>query len=200
MSVENTKARLLDTTKKLLVDKGEQATTMSLISKMSQVSVGSIYNLFAGKEELITAVYIDCRDKLMEGCFDIQHLPGDTPRQIFWQLNRAYLESALAHPYEFKVVTQYHLSPVIDHSVFRPSDFSTEVADQTLLYYSGKGVLKDMSPTTLDLITFGMINQMVKAHFSGFVELTEDLKEKLLDACWDAISTHRTVEDEKECP
>ena len=50
MSIENTRKKLLDTVKELLVTKGEQATSMSLIAKTSKISVGSIYNLYKSKE------------------------------------------------------------------------------------------------------------------------------------------------------
>ena len=190
MSIDNTRTRILDATKKLLVDKGEQATSMSLISKVSQISMGSIYNLFDSKEELITAVYIDCRDRPLKNCYDIPKDAYASPKTMLRCMNRSYLESALAHPYEFKLVTKYHLTPIIDCSIFYPSDFATEISDQTIAFYTQQGILKDLSPTILDFIPFGIINQIVKAHFSGFLEITEEIKEKIYDVCWDAVATH----------
>jgi len=190
MSIDNTRARILDTTKKLLVDNGEQATSMSLISKVSQVSMGSIYNLFESKDDLITAVYIDCRDRLLQNCYNVPKEAASSPKATLRCMNRNYLESALANPYEFKLVTKYHLTPMIDCSLFRPSDFASEVSDQTIAFYTQQGILKDMSPTVLDFIMFGIINQIVKAHFAGFLVITDDMKEKILNICWDAVSTH----------
>lgn len=188
MSVEQTRAKILEITTKLLVDKGEQATSMSLISKMSHVSIGSIYNLFSSKEELITAAYCDCRDHLLGECFDIPFSSTDSAKDTLKRMNRAYLKSALNHPYEFKFLMQYHLSPIIDPKVFITTDFPISHSNQTLTYLIQQGVLKNLSPTILDLICFGIINQLVKAHYAGFIQITSDIEDSILDACWDAIS------------
>lgn len=194
MSVEQTRAKVLEVTTKLLVDKGEQATSMSLISKMSHVSIGSIYNLFSSKEELITEAYCDCRNRLLGECFDTPVSPTASPKDTLKQMIRAYLKSALNHPYEFKLLMQYHLSPIIDPKVFIATDFSISHSDQTLTYLIQQGVLKNLSPTILDLICFGIINQLVKAHYAGFIQITSDIEDSILDACCDAISaSHHNV-------
>lgn len=188
MSVEQTRTKILEITTKLLVDKGEQATSMSLISKMSHVSIGSIYNLFSSKEELITAAYCDCRDRLLRDCFEIPVSPSDPPKETLRRMNRTYLESALNHPYEFKLLMQYHLSPIIDPKVFITADFPISHSDQTLTHLIRQGILKNLSPIILDLICFGIINQLVKAHYAGFIQITSDIEDSILDACLDAIN------------
>ena len=193
MSIENTRKKILDTVKELLVTKGEQATSMSLIAKTSKISVGSIYNLYKSKEELITAAYIDCRNCLLNNNTSTTTLNELSPKEIFYRANSAYLESALAHPSEFKFMTQYHLSPIIDRNVVRIMDFPSAHSDETISYYSQQGVLKDLPVVALDLIPFGIINQIVSAHFAGFIIITDEMKEQILDACGDAMSAHKNL-------
>lgn len=187
MSVNETRERILAATTKLLVENGEQATSMSLISKTAHVSIGSIYHLFSGKEALITAAYLDCRSKLLAGSFHISSVDPGSPKDVFRAMQRQYLDSALTHPYEFQLVTQYHLSPIIDRKIFVPSDFQLGDSGRTLSELSKEGMLKALPPTILDLVSFGIINQLVKAHYAGFIELTSEIKETILDVCWDAV-------------
>ena len=118
---------------------------------------------------------------------------GESPKELFYRTNRAYLESALAHPNEFKFMTQYHLSPIIDRSVVRIMDFPSAHSNETISYYSQQGILKNLPIVALDLSPFSIINQMVSAHFAGFITITEEMKEKILDACWDAMSVHKSI-------
>lgn len=61
MSVEEIRARLLGAARTLLLERGLQATPMSLISKTAKVPVCSIYHLFESKEALVNEIYVDSR-------------------------------------------------------------------------------------------------------------------------------------------
>ncbi|WP_220686910.1 TetR/AcrR family transcriptional regulator [Paenibacillus lautus] len=47
---------MLDTTLRLFRENGLQATSMSMISNESGVSMGSIYNAFSGKEDIVNVL------------------------------------------------------------------------------------------------------------------------------------------------
>lgn len=65
--------RILDATAKLLVEHGTQAS-MSKIAGQAEVAIGSLYNHFASKEELIRAVYERLAEEVTEHLVE-----GDEP-------------------------------------------------------------------------------------------------------------------------
>jgi len=195
MSVEDTRKRLLDTTRKLLISKGLQNTSMSLISKTSRVSVGSIYNLYESKEELINDAYMDSRQRMMDAALHIPVDALDTPKSYYKKMARSYLDAAFQYPDDFLFLSQYHLSPVIDKNILNSPDVPIGLPEHTVSYYVQKGILKPLEPRALDYIALGIVNQIINAHYSGFLTLTEDMIDTLLEACWDAISVHKTSAD-----
>jgi len=194
MSVTETRTIILETAKRLIVDRGLQDTSMSLISKTSGVSVGSIYNLFEGKDDLVNAIYIDCRSRLTDASLYGKREPQETIQQYFKRACGVYMDAAIANPYDFKFLFQFHLTPAIDSRIFGPGDIVLGAPEHTTRYYIQQGTFKSAPPLALDYICLGIISQVVKAHHAGFLEITEELREVVLNACWDAISNNKFPE------
>ena len=53
---------ILNTTLKLVIEKGIHNTPMSLIAEKAGAGMGTIYNYFASKEELINALYLKLKE------------------------------------------------------------------------------------------------------------------------------------------
>jgi len=56
------KEDILNTTLRLVIEKGIHNTPMSLIAEEAGVGMGTIYNYFASKEELINALYLKLKE------------------------------------------------------------------------------------------------------------------------------------------
>ena len=56
------KEDILNTTLKLVIEKGIHNTPMSLIAEEAGVGMGTIYNYFASKEVLINALYLKLKE------------------------------------------------------------------------------------------------------------------------------------------
>lgn len=188
MSVEETRARLLSAARTLLLERGLQATPMSLISKTAKVPVGSIYHLFESKEALVNEIYMDSRERLMHGVYMLEEA-GDVPPDVSYKsMCRSRIRAALAHPEDFRFVTAYTLSPVIDPAIIKEPDIPLGMTDRTMSYYVERGILKDIPPRVMNYMTSGLMDQVINAHLAGTCVLDEALIEKVVDACWDAIS------------
>ena len=187
MSISDTQARLLNTTRRLLLEKGLQATSMSLISRESKVATGSIYHRYSGKEELINAVYVDSRDRLFTERQFYQIEEGDSLETCIKKRCYSYIHASLKYPEEFQFVTQYHMAPIIDKKNLLSPDFDFHIPGRTLTYYIEKKELKPLTPVEISYILLGILNQMIAAHHAGVIELNKETIETTVSACWDSV-------------
>ncbi|MGY5860035.1 MAG: helix-turn-helix domain-containing protein [Candidatus Thorarchaeota archaeon] len=59
MTTDDTKERILNAAYELFIDKGYQGSSMRDIASTAGIKAGSIYNHFAGKEQIFEAVFIE---------------------------------------------------------------------------------------------------------------------------------------------
>lgn len=196
MSITDTQSRLLSTTRRLLLERGLQATSMSVISKEAKVATGSIYHLYSGKEALINAVYVDSRDRLLQEFPACPIAENDCLECCVKRQCCKYITSSLRHPEDFQFVMQYHMAPIIDRKNLYSADVNF-VPGHTLTSYIESGELKPLTPVQISYILLGILNQMISAHFSNVIELDDDTIAATADACWDAIRNQETSQSKK---
>lgn len=96
---------------KLLVEKGVHNTPMSEIAKAAGTGMGTIYNYFPNKEELINEIYADIKEQ-EETLF----LTVNTDQPIKTQFEnylRIIIEFFIEHPSYFNFLQQLEASPII---------------------------------------------------------------------------------------
>ncbi len=57
--------RIKESTMKMIVDHGIEATTIAMIAKNANVSGGYLYRIYSGKQDLIKDLYADKVDSLL---------------------------------------------------------------------------------------------------------------------------------------
>lgn len=186
MSITDTQSRLLNTTRRLLLERGLQAASMSVISREARVSTGSIYNLYSGKEELVNAVYLDSRNRLLREPPADPVQEGDDLECCVKKQCRSYIAASLKYPEDFQFVYQYHMSPIIDKRNLFSADTSF-VPGHTMTSYIESHALKSLTPVQISYILLGILNQLISAHLAGVSPLDEDAIAITVDACWDAV-------------
>jgi AcrR family transcriptional regulator len=105
---ERTRERLLTTAIDLFVAKGYEATTMRDIAAAADCSLGLSYRYFAGKEELVLALYARLADDLTARAADLP--PGPLADRFDWFMRT---KLALLQPYRavFGAIAGAALSP-----------------------------------------------------------------------------------------
>jgi AcrR family transcriptional regulator len=179
------KTHVIEITRDLILADGIQAASMSKIGKLSKVPIGSIYNMFPSKEELINEVYRYSRDKYLSVDDLKKTQTKDSFKEAIMEIVEHYMDRALVHKRDYLFVEQYHLSPIINKGSRLPHDvvlgnFSIEEAIR-------HRIIKDYTPMMLSIVLLGIVNKAISAHFVGLICMNDKVKKQVLDTAWDAI-------------
>jgi AcrR family transcriptional regulator len=77
-----TRAQLIDTAKRVFVERGYHATSLAHVTEAAGFTTGAIYAHFAGKDDLFLAVYEEfARERAAEVAEELAGVPGDFASQ-----------------------------------------------------------------------------------------------------------------------
>lgn len=179
--------QILEAALTLFSDHGFHGTSMAKLAKQADLPVGTIYRHFAGKEELIHALYLDMKteryDAMLKGYSD-----GLSVRERFDLIWINTYDYCLNHPRQFTFTEQYAFSPFLkDASAAIHAVAPPELARFFEDGYS-EGLFKPLSPSILFALTSGPLNALVRRVTAGLTTLTKHDLDSVRGACWDAIA------------
>ncbi len=145
------KEKIIHGAMKLLVEKGMQATPMSAIAREAGTGMGTIYNYFATKEELVNAIFIYIKQDQIKNI--MIPLSNKNIKKQFDHYYSGIINYLINHPTYFHYLDQFHSSPIL----------STAAKEQGL---------KTITPI-VDLIIEGQKQGLIKS--IGMRELLEFL-------------------------
>jgi AcrR family transcriptional regulator len=102
---------VLDTAEKLFAAHGFDGVSVNRIAEEVGLSVGSIYNLFPGKEELISSVLINAMDERED---ELSHVLQDTslpPIEALRRFLQAMIEAFRSHQLLFRMLVESMAAP-----------------------------------------------------------------------------------------
>ena len=177
---------ILETTLRLIVERGLESTPMSLIASEAGVGMGTIYHYFGSKEELVNALYRELKMRVHGAMLEAYEV--DAPlRHRFFCIWRNLFQFYLANPELFQFLDQYSLSPVIT-----PESKETGMRlwqEPIRLFEEGRAqqIFKHMPIQLLMLIANAPLVTLVRGQIEGQVQLDEQNIEAAIGACWDAV-------------
>tara|TARA_R110002110_G_scaffold390981_1_gene604182 strand:- start:58 stop:648 length:591 start_codon:yes stop_codon:yes gene_type:complete len=179
--------QILEAALTLFSDHGFHGTSMSKLANLAGLPVGTIYRHFAGKEELIHALYLEMKteryDAMLKGFSD--SLSVRERFDLIWINTYDY---CLSHPRQFTFTEQYAFSPYLkDASAAIHAVAPPELAKFFQDGYS-EGLFKPLSPSILFALTSGPLNALVRRVTAGLTTLSKDDLDSARSACWDAIA------------
>ncbi|MGG0175847.1 TetR/AcrR family transcriptional regulator [Gottfriedia acidiceleris] len=183
---ENKNEAIFQATIQLLNEIGFSDISMSKIAKRAKVSPSTIYVYFENKEDMLSKLYSNVKQKLSQKV--LAGIEDSMPVKIaFEQVLRNQLEFIFSHKDEFLFLEQFSNSPLIknlcieDHSwMFQPLfDLVKRGREQKLL--------KECDTMMLLVLTTAPITDLAKMHFNGEFELNEKNINDLIQMSWDAI-------------
>lgn len=183
---EDKPGAILKATLEMVAEHGFHGAPTSMIAEKAGVGVGTIYRYFKDKDELIHAVHEQLEARI-ESMFRSGYSEERPFRERFFCLWGNLFRYLLEHPTEFKFLEQYFDSPF--GVVKRKQKLESSIGVFEKLYEDGKKqqVIKDLPLVVLCDFTFGPITQLVKDHIFGFLELTPDLIDGVIEAAWDGV-------------
>ncbi|MBC8235556.1 TetR/AcrR family transcriptional regulator [bacterium] len=184
MSDERT--AILEATLRLISKNGFHGTAMSKVAKEAGVSTGIIYHYFESKDELIDELYRTIKRRFAETVlkeFD-QNQPLRTQiRQIFENTFRYYIR----RPQESAFVEQYTISPYYRPELELEMSKYYRPAIECVARGKQEMIIKDFPDAVILSLTLDVATSLAQKQAAGFINLTDELIERIIDALWEAI-------------
>jgi AcrR family transcriptional regulator len=159
---------------------------MSDIAAKAGLATGTLYIYFKNKDELINALFIECR-KAAASCYLNNYDPKTDYREGFRTVWMNLLNYKLKNLREHIFIEQCYHSPFITESTRQTIKLLFEPLYQLMDKGKKEKRIKFLDSFLLLSYIVGIINEMVKhAHYSGN-KITKEKAETIFELCWDGI-------------
>jgi AcrR family transcriptional regulator len=177
---------ILAATLRLIVQHDLDHTSMDMIANEAKVGMGTIYNYFPSKEELVNVLYREKKRTLMNTVLK-DYSPAAPLREQFFGIWRKLFNEYLRNPDVFQFLEQYSYSPIVTAESKALGWKLWEIPIHIIEQGHRQQILKDLPVHVLMLIANSPIHNLVREHIRGQVHLDERQIEAAITACWDAI-------------
>ncbi len=180
------KERILKAARRLFVERGLQATPMSSVAKTAGTGMGTIYNYFESKEELVNAIYLHIKAEEHEFIFH-DFDPQAPIRTQFEHIYGRLIKYFFVHPYSFRFLDQFAPSPVIREEVREQGYAYFE--QMMAMYRRGQEmrIIKAAPTDQLNGFVYGGISTFLRPNVEAARPLNEAMLQQQLQIAWDAV-------------
>lgn len=189
------KLELIEATIITLAREGFDRSTTAKIAKFAGVGEGTLYRHFKNKDNLIHTAALYTAN-LLFGPARQNFNPETSTEAQFIQFCQDFLVTGFGLPLHHAFLEQYVNSPVgIEYrkktleTVLSDHNFKPIMYPMNRILMGGKeqGVVKDFPLQVLIALAMGPIMFILKHSAQGFMELDEELINRLAESCWEAI-------------
>jgi AcrR family transcriptional regulator len=178
--------QIIVATRDLIFEQGLQDISMSQIAQRAEVGMGTIYNYFASKEELVFALYSEINAAM--SAYVLTGYDRSQPVVVrFLSLLTSIATYGIRHPREFRLVEQLAQVPFIQEQAKASEYPLTAIFEQLFIEAQEQHLLKEMPPPVMFLLISGALNALIEAHTTHQIQLDDALIRQAMSACWDAI-------------
>ena len=168
---------------KLFIERGVQATPMSAISKAANAGMGTIYNYFATKEDLINAIYLFIKKSEIEA-IGMSVNPDDSLKVRFLGYYTSFIRFYLKYPEGFAFMDQMQNSPIIQPEIKVEGKAAFQPVFELIRQGKTEGILKDIDEESMLYFLAGTITSYVRKAIN---DRTDSNLDQQLRMVWDAI-------------
>jgi len=183
---ENKIEHIFTATLKLVKEKGLAGITMGEIASAAGIATGTLYIYFKSKDDLINALFTDCRKAAVDIYFrdyDIT-MPFKIGFKVIW-LN--LLKFRMEHFEEAVFMDQCYHSPFITETTKEITKKMIQPLYKLVERGKEEKVLKDADNFILLTFMVGGINEFVKHSIYSGKKVTKPLIEQMFNLCWDGL-------------
>ncbi|GFE59623.1 TetR/AcrR family transcriptional regulator [Geobacter sp. AOG2] len=174
----------------LIAEKGFHGAPIALIANKADVSVGTIYNYFESKDDLINVLFREIYDKIV--IFLRHGYSSQKPiKQRYLHLAKALLCYFTTHPLDFRYMEQFYNSPygvAYRRNQLAENTYYNNICNKLLLEGIKFNVLIDLPIQVLINLAFGPIITLTRDHILGFIELDDNIINICINSCWKSIT------------
>lgn len=172
----------------LIHESGLQSVSMAQIAQRANVAVGTIYNYYASKEELISGIYSHYMEALATHCIEYYRAEGSIKKRFF-SLNRGLMDYLLNNPIIFHFIDDYYTSPYICQEAKDKLNPYLDLMKVIHTELTEQNKIKDFSLDFFILAITGSINSIIRGYHDG--NITGDIftiETQIISGCWDGIA------------
>jgi AcrR family transcriptional regulator len=184
--VKDKRSAILAATLDLISENGFHGTPMSLVAKNAGVSTGIIYHYFDSKDVLIDELFKAVKYEFAQA-IAVNYDAGLPLREQFRLIYTNAIEYYIRHPKETVFMEQFVKSPFYDPAIEAEVLGYHVPLMQFLTRARHEQVVKDLPEMVLYTLTLEAASSLAQKHAAGIIDLTGDLIDRVMDACWDAI-------------
>ncbi|WP_461244129.1 TetR/AcrR family transcriptional regulator [Secundilactobacillus muriivasis] len=183
---ENKIRALQDAVINLVIQEGYQNLSVAKIAKRAGVSVATLYIYYQDKQDMLSAVYLDIKDKIDGELFKPQP-EGLTIDRRFKLMLTNYATAIRQYPKEAAVMRVFNSNPeLISADAYQNG--MARAQPLHALYHQGlkSGQLRQVSPELLIAFTFQPLDSLADARFRASQPLTDDEVSTMIEMAWAA--------------
>jgi TetR/AcrR family transcriptional regulator, repressor of fatR-cypB operon len=178
--------QIISATRDLILENGLQDISMSQIAQRAEVGMGTIYNYFASKEDLVYRLYYETKAAMSQ--YVLGNYDRDQPVVVrFLQILTRIAHYGVQYPNEFRLVEILSKVPFIQEQTKHIEQPLTATFQQIFVDAQHQQLLKDMPLTMIELLISGALYTLIEAHVTGQIRLNDALIQQTVSACWDAV-------------
>jgi AcrR family transcriptional regulator len=178
--------QILIATRDLVVERGLQDISMSQIAERAEVGMGTIYNYFSSKEELVYSLYSEIKAQM--SAYVLEGYDEQQPVVVrFMHLLSKVAHYGVQHPREFNFTELVASVPFIQEQYAVKENQVMLITESLYAEAKKQQLLKAMPAAVVGFLITGALYTLIRAHTTGEIHLDEATIEQAVSACWDAI-------------
>lgn len=179
------KEALFQATLKLIAQHGFHGASMSMISKESNVAIGTIYHYFKSKDELI----IDLLQYAKRASLDASFGKDDVNLSRFERFKKLWInlyQHLVEQPEKMSFFAQFFSSPYCSAEIKDCICFESEF-DNFITQTKEEGIIQDIPNKMITSVFLGSVVNTAKQAIKTQSQLTSEEKEVMVNMIWNGI-------------
>lgn len=183
---ESKVAAIYKATLTLVKERGLAGITMCDISKAASIATGTLYIYFKNKDELIKALFAECREQSVREYFkglDASASFEEKMKTVFTNI----IQYKMAHFDVAAFLEQSYHSPFVCMTDLKKKQKALDPLFHLLAEGRAQKKIRDIDPELAMSYLFGIINEMVKKTYFSNKKLSPEVIEQLYRMCWNGL-------------
>jgi AcrR family transcriptional regulator len=169
---------------KLFTDNGMQATPMSAIAKAADSGMGTIYNYFPTKEDLVNEIYLYIKRAHKSLMLPIT---GESIKKQFDHFYRSMITYYIKNPLHFRFMDQFQSSPILTEKTKKEGLEMAAMFVSMIETGQEQGIFKPIPFNELTHFLSGGIYGFIRWVLTEEIPLSQDLLDNQIRLAWDTV-------------
>lgn len=193
------RAQILDAALGLFSERGFHGTSMPALAERAGIGAGTPYRHFESKEQLVNALYRECKDALMAAL--LTDFPFDATAR---EQHRAFFHRLVAffraRPEVFDFLELHHHQPYLDAENLERERQALSPVLAFFEHARRERIVRAMPPEALAAVVWGVFSGLMKAARLGHVEASDALWAQAESCAWSAVRRGDPASETREEP